>query len=429
MASKSFTLLNNGNTTLTVTGVSFSTPVGIRHRADLTNFGGSSDFTGTNLVCSRSMAAGSSLTFSVDHEYVSGSTADTRFGTITISSNLAPPVTINTTIVVGSGGGGDPNEVVVSLVSPLPGQPSTYSAVKSSVTDGLSDITLTVGSDGRLTIDANSGPGLNSNWLTPYPASAGSNYAVRFTRGAVTGSGAYSASNSTTWLNLGQSRTIVVSATGLSDGTSSTVSVPYTVEISADSGATVASSGVYTLQATGTLQGVIASLEPVSAYVTSAKDTAGVFFNPDGTRTIYSYSRSTPVAPWFSNSAGGTPGLNYYIRATKVGIDFPSIGTLNEWISLAQVVSWRLSGTSNTDINCSLYVEISTTPSAEGIVSAGYINLIAFRLSGGSGNIFVPLPITPLPIIPIYGGFILDDYFWKIDFQTDDFLIINSDLN
>ena len=47
MSAKTFTVTNTGTAQTSITTITFNTPAGIQHTADLTNFGGPSNFTGT----------------------------------------------------------------------------------------------------------------------------------------------------------------------------------------------------------------------------------------------------------------------------------------------------------------------------------------------------------------------------------------------
>lgn len=375
MTAKTFTILNNGNTNLSITSITFNTPAGIRHSANLTNFGASSTFTGNNFIGSTALNTGSSITFSVDHEYVSGP-MDVRNGTILVNSNLGAIATITTTIIVGTGG-------IVSLVNPLPGQ-GTYVASKTNPVDGRSYITLTLSSEGTLTINSVDGTGLNSNWLTPFPTAAGSGFWVRFTRSGFTGTGNYTSSGSTGWLQLDQSRFVEVSATGLSNGTASTSSATYLVEISSNGGTTVSASGTYTLSPTGSLLGIINPLETITAY--AYNQVAEISFYRNGARNKVEDGVATNVQQWYLNGSS-TIGDGYYIRASSVGSYLPDTGSLNTWLQLNETRSWALLYR-GAYIDCSLFVEISTTAAASGIVSTGYINLISGVFDGGGGGGF-----------------------------------------
>ena len=105
MAAQTFTVVNNGTVSVNITGITFNTPTGIQHRANLANFsGGSTLFTGASFTTTTPLGVGASKTFTVDHVYVSGATG-TKSGTIVINASGGASSTINTTIVVTSGGG------------------------------------------------------------------------------------------------------------------------------------------------------------------------------------------------------------------------------------------------------------------------------------------------------------------------------------
>lgn len=74
MPAKTVTINNNSLSVFTVTDFIFSTPLGIQHSADFTNFLGTNTFTGTTFTTSTTMTSGTSKTFTVDYNYVSTST-------------------------------------------------------------------------------------------------------------------------------------------------------------------------------------------------------------------------------------------------------------------------------------------------------------------------------------------------------------------
>lgn len=103
MAAQTFTLVNNGAVTLTVTGIQFNTPTQVRHSANLSSFtGGSTAFTTTNFLTNTTIATGGSKNFSVDHTNNTG-TAGTYNGTIIITASngtTSTTATITTSFVV-----------------------------------------------------------------------------------------------------------------------------------------------------------------------------------------------------------------------------------------------------------------------------------------------------------------------------------------
>lgn len=103
MAAQTFTLVNNGAVTLTVTGIDFLTPAQVRHSANLSNFtGGPLAFTVTNFLTNTTIATGGSKTFSVDHTN-NTSTAGTYNGTIVVTASngtTSTTATITTSFVI-----------------------------------------------------------------------------------------------------------------------------------------------------------------------------------------------------------------------------------------------------------------------------------------------------------------------------------------
>lgn len=103
MAAQTFTLVNNGAVTITVTGIQFNTPSQVVHTANLSNFtGGGTAYTGTSFVTNTTIATGASKTFNVDH-YRSTTTAGTYNGTIVVSAyngTTSTTATITTNFVV-----------------------------------------------------------------------------------------------------------------------------------------------------------------------------------------------------------------------------------------------------------------------------------------------------------------------------------------
>lgn len=101
MAAQTFTVRNTGSSSTSILQILFNTPAGIRHVADLSNFGGPSNFIdnvfngSTDLL----LAANQTITFSVDHVYLGGSQG-TRSGSILIIPLFGDSVTIATVINV-----------------------------------------------------------------------------------------------------------------------------------------------------------------------------------------------------------------------------------------------------------------------------------------------------------------------------------------
>lgn len=87
MAAQTFTLVNNGAVTLTVTQFQFNSPPQVTHSANLSGFtGGATAFTTTNFLTNTTIATGASKTFSVDH-FNNTTTAGTYNGTIIVYAN------------------------------------------------------------------------------------------------------------------------------------------------------------------------------------------------------------------------------------------------------------------------------------------------------------------------------------------------------
>ena len=113
MAAQTFTVTNLGNSSLVLDQFVFNTPAGIRHVANLVNFGGPEFFTSSEFtVTSPTLLSNQSKTFTVDHNYISGP-AGTKTGNIEITSTTGKTFTICTNIVVGTGVG-------ISSVTPTP---------------------------------------------------------------------------------------------------------------------------------------------------------------------------------------------------------------------------------------------------------------------------------------------------------------------
>ena len=390
MAAQTFTVLNNGNVDLYITSIAFNTPSGIRHTANLTNFvGGTSNFTSSVYSGVTPLSTGSSITFTVDHAYVSGP-VEVRSGNIVIGTNLGPTAVIATTIVVGGGG----VEVPVSV---LPGQ-GAYTAVRSNTTDGLSKIVIALTSNGTMNIDCYDGAGLHDSWINPWPSTGiGNSYWVRFTRVYAAGSGIYGSDASTGWLNLSQTRSVIISATGLQNGVSSLAAATYNVEIASDSsGSTLVASGIYSLNVTGTLRGIINPMTNVEVVdVRNGPASTYINFNRNGTRSKEESTLVTNLSNWYLNGSWGE-GDNYYIRATKTnGVD-PTSGVLNTWIPLSSTVSWGLT-VDYGSASSRLQIEISEGPSIDEFVTSCTVLLTPTS----TATLPSTLPPTPEPTLPL----------------------------
>jgi len=103
VAAQTFTLVNNGAVTLTVTGITFNDPAQVRHSANLSNFtGGTTAFTTTNFLTNTTIATGASKTFSVDYTNSTSTTA-TVHGTIVVTAfngTTSTTATITTNFVI-----------------------------------------------------------------------------------------------------------------------------------------------------------------------------------------------------------------------------------------------------------------------------------------------------------------------------------------
>jgi hypothetical protein len=101
MSTATFTISNIGDNPVTITGITFNTPSGISHVADLTNLGGSSVFTGTVASLSYNLNYPNSQTFTVNHTTNTGVlTASTLASTIVINGSSGTSATITVTDVV-----------------------------------------------------------------------------------------------------------------------------------------------------------------------------------------------------------------------------------------------------------------------------------------------------------------------------------------
>jgi len=101
MSTATFTISNIGDNPVTITGITFNTPSGISHVADLTNLGGSAAFTGSIATLSYSLNYPLSQTFTVNHTTNTGVTiASTLASTIVINGSSGTSATITVTDVV-----------------------------------------------------------------------------------------------------------------------------------------------------------------------------------------------------------------------------------------------------------------------------------------------------------------------------------------
>lgn len=104
MAAQTITLANNGTSTFTITNISFNTPLGLSHSANLSNFsGGTSNYTGTSFATVSTMTSGTTLSFTLDHSYVS-TTTGVKLGSVVVSASGGISKTITTQITVSTTG-------------------------------------------------------------------------------------------------------------------------------------------------------------------------------------------------------------------------------------------------------------------------------------------------------------------------------------
>jgi hypothetical protein len=101
MSTATFTISNIGDRAVTITGITFNTPSGISHVADLTNLGGSFAFTGSIATLSYNLNYPLSQTFTVNHTSNTNITSEsTLASTIVINGSNGASATINVTDVV-----------------------------------------------------------------------------------------------------------------------------------------------------------------------------------------------------------------------------------------------------------------------------------------------------------------------------------------
>lgn len=103
MPSQTFTVTNVGSMTVILDQFVFETPAGLRHVANLVNFGGPTNVTAnTFIVTVPILTPTQSKTFTVDYEFLSG-LPGVRHGNIYVSSTTGRVVTICTDINVVTG--------------------------------------------------------------------------------------------------------------------------------------------------------------------------------------------------------------------------------------------------------------------------------------------------------------------------------------
>lgn len=100
MEPQTFTITNTGNVTVELSQIVFNTPTGLIHNANLVNFGGPENFTGSKFTMTNTFLLLNQLkTFTVYHQYVSGSVG-MRFGNIVVTSVTGKIATISTFVFV-----------------------------------------------------------------------------------------------------------------------------------------------------------------------------------------------------------------------------------------------------------------------------------------------------------------------------------------
>lgn len=104
MAAQTITLANNGATTFTITNLTFNTPAGISHTANLSNFaGGIANYTGTSFTTVSTLTSGTIVSFTLDHSYINTSTG-VKNGTVVVTGSGGLSKTITTQITVSTTG-------------------------------------------------------------------------------------------------------------------------------------------------------------------------------------------------------------------------------------------------------------------------------------------------------------------------------------
>jgi hypothetical protein len=104
MINQTITIENNSAAVFTVTDITFTTPLGITHSADLTNLtSGTSNFTDTTFVTVTTMTAGEIKTFTLSYDYVNTSTG-VYTGSVFINCTESLSKTVNTEINVFTSG-------------------------------------------------------------------------------------------------------------------------------------------------------------------------------------------------------------------------------------------------------------------------------------------------------------------------------------
>lgn len=100
---QTFVIRNNGGGNARIRSISFNTPTGIQHIADLTNLGSAAAFSEPLFTTSTVVSTGSSVTFTVGYNYEFGGNG-TRTGSIVVRGNNGIELRSNITLVVGQTG-------------------------------------------------------------------------------------------------------------------------------------------------------------------------------------------------------------------------------------------------------------------------------------------------------------------------------------
>jgi len=87
-----------------------------------------------------------------------------------------------------------------------------------------------------------------------------------------------------------------------------------------------------------------------------------------------------PVQAGWGTPISGTPGNNYWVRATMVSGSLSS-GTINTWINITSTVTWGRSDPSGGgSTGCVLYLQLATDAAGSSIVATSpNITLIAYK--------------------------------------------------
>lgn len=100
---QTYRITNSGGSQARIRSFRFNTPDGIQHVADLTNFGGTSNFSSQDFVSNILINSGSTLTFDVGYNYLYGGLG-TRTGTIVVYGSAGTILRVNITLIIGQTG-------------------------------------------------------------------------------------------------------------------------------------------------------------------------------------------------------------------------------------------------------------------------------------------------------------------------------------